>query len=62
MRKELERYANYLVNKFGNDIDMAMKVSRNDAELARLEGDMKDFERSTEVFQHLEVVKASKVA
>ena len=27
-----------------------------------IEGDMKDFERSTEVFKHLEVVKASKVA
>jgi hypothetical protein len=59
---KLSDYANYLVGKYDNNIDLAMKVAKNDAELAQLEGDTEDFERSTEVFQHLEVIKSSKSA
>ena len=60
---KLEEYAEYFLNKKCNgDIDSAMKRLKNAAEISNAEGDTEAFEMETQAFQHLEVIKSSKVA
>jgi len=57
----MAKYTLYLLYKFNGNIDLAIAVQRNRCELAFLEG--KNIEwvlRECEVFQYLEVLKASK--
>ena len=56
--KTLEGYAQYLVNKCQGDVDFAMKIQRNHAELELKNPD--NFERDVEVLQCLEVIKTNK--
>jgi len=54
----MAKYTLYLLYKFNGNIDLAIAVQRNRCELAFLEG--KNIEWECEVFQYLEVLKASK--
>lgn len=56
----LNEYAQYFLNQCNNDIAMAKKRISIDAEIALEEGDIEDFQDSTEIFQNLEVI-ASKL-
>ena len=56
--KNLSDYAAYLVKKCQGDINFAMKITRNHAELELNNTD--NFERDVEVLQCLEVIKSSR--